>query len=624
MRLIVSLSYCILFNSIGLTFAEDTLSSLQQDVVLAKEKHQAIVGKMENARLALETQESSSAISNTLKEVKQSAPVIPVVPVQTPAAVKQEKPAPVLIKVQEEPKKSWNWNNLNFVFPDKNKYQKVDGTYSSSFQPSDREGKEKIYHNALSDNKVTIEEAVEIAVANNMRLQAAKKSVEVAAAKLTETKRALMPTIQAALDVNGGKLPGGTGNRFYRGDSQKLNFTQPIYTAGELMNGVKQSEENVRVSKAEYKKAKDDIIHQTRIAYYGAVKAEYNAQYQSELLASITELFQSVKKQKESGLISEVDYLNIEAQNAQVIFQSEAAKNDVLSANVSLKQVMDLDVEENIPVDLKMDYVKVTSTFEQLLNLAIENNADLRVKEFGIEASKFGMDIYESKKKPHFELRGSYGMLGEAFHDTQAFQEEKASIDTEKEWFLGVHGSMPLGANSVEYEQTKHVYGPTVLSLTGSEDWRHHLAFNLWDKFSDITDEKQAQYALLQAESEYNAAKNDITLKLRDEFYSLQRYLIQIDSAAAKLKYQDKQLAILQYMIGVQEAGPSSYVDLLISKVQDKYSFVQAVADYNTALSSMGLLIGDPYYFENQRIAAKEKYEITQFTEVKTSDAGSK
>ena len=624
MRLIVSLSYCILFNSIGLTFAEDTLSSLQQDVVLAKEKHQAIVGKMENARLALETQESSSAISNTLKEVKQSAPVIPVVPVQTPAAVKQEKPAPVLIKVQEEPKKSWNWNNLNFVFPDKNKYQKVDGTYSSSFQPSDREGKEKIYHNALSDNKVTIEEAVEIAVANNMRLQAAKKSVEVAAAKLTETKRALMPTIQAALDVNGGKLPGGTGNRFYRGDSQKLNFTQPIYTAGELMNGVKQSEENVRVSKAEYKKAKDDIIHQTRIAYYGAVKAEYNAQYQSELLASITELFQSVKKQKESGLISEVDYLNIEAQNAQVIFQSEAAKNDVLSANVSLKQVMDLDVEENIPVDLKMDYVKVTSTFEQLLNLAVENNADLRVKEFGIEASKFGMDIYESKKKPHFELRGSYGMLGEAFHDTQAFQEEKASIDTEKEWFLGVHGSMPLGANSVEYEQTKHVYGPTVLSLTGSEDWRHHLAFNLWDKFSDITDEKQAQYALLQAESEYNAAKNDITLKLRDEFYSLQRYLIQIDSAAAKLKYQDKQLAILQYMIGVQEAGPSSYVDLLISKVQDKYSFVQAVADYNTALSSMGLLIGDPYYFENQRIAAKEKYEITQFTEVKTSDAGSK
>jgi hypothetical protein len=153
------------------------------------------------------------------------------------------------------------------------------------------------------------------------------------------------------------------------------------------------------------------------------------------------------------------------------------------------------------------------------------------------------------------DLRGSYGMLGEAFHDTEAFEDGKASIDPEKEWFLGVAGSVPFGVNSFEYEQIKHVYGPTVLSLTGSEDWRHHLAFNLFDRMGAVTDEKQAQYALLQAESEYKDVRDEVTLRLRDEFYSLQRYLIQIDSSIAKLRYQNKQITILEYLLNLQETS---------------------------------------------------------------------
>ena len=220
-------------------------------------------------------------------------------------------------------------------------------------------------------------------------------------------------------------------------------------------------------------------------------------------------------------------------------------------------------------------------------------------------------------------------MLGEHFRDEEAFaaqstdpatnpgdstNPESAGIDLEKEWFLGIQGSMPLGPNSVSYEQTKNVYGPTALATNGSGSWRHHVEFNLWDNFGAITDERQAEFALLQAESDYKTVKGEVVLKLRDEFYSLQRNLIQIDSSIAKLRYQGKQIAILSYLMSTQETNASNYVDNLIAQTQDRYAFIQAVADYNVAMSSVGLLIGDPYYFENQRLISPEKYETSEIT----------
>ena len=141
-----------------------------------------------------------------------------------------------------------------------------------------------------------------------------------------------------------------------------------------------------------------------------------------------------------------------------------------------------------------------------------------------------------------------------------------------------------------------------VLSLTGSEDWKHHVAFNLFDKFSAITDEKTAQYTLLQAETEYQSVHDEIVLRIRDEYYNLQKYLISIDTSTAKLVYLEKQLAIYDYLFNMQEVSMSDYLADIISQAQDKYAFIQAVADYSVSLSQLGTLIGDPDYFEYQEL----------------------
>lgn len=588
----------------------DDVKSLQQDVILAKQKMNELNGKSDAVSAYLDANQSeqlkkeAEALMAELAASEKTAeqPAIKVSdakpvekPIKVPVSRSDNLPRKVILKKQPV----WPWK-----YHESYKYNDVplpEGAIS--------------YKVAISDGKITLKECEEIGIVSNIKLQAMKKKIEAAEAKLTEAKRALYPTVQYVHeDVSG---HAGTFKRFYKGHSDKINLNQPLFYGGELKLTVKQAEENVKSAKAEYNKEKGDYIHTIRNAYYQLVKAEYNVQYQEELNKKVSELYEKFKQAHEEKVMPEIDYLNVESQYHQVYFQTESSKNDRLSADMVLHQTLSLDGGESLPLDLKLEFKKMTPNYDEVLQQALTYNEEVRIKQAALQSAEYGIKIFKAKKMPRIDLRGSYGLLGEQFQDTKSkdptfvdpggtnsgignYTGNERDVDTEKEWFLGVHGSMPLGPNSVEVDHSKHVYGPTVLALTGSDDEKTQYKFNLFDKLSDITDEKQAQAAFLQAESDLEKAKNDATLKIRDEFYNMQKSLIQIDSSIARIRYQDKQNTILEYLLGVQETAPANYLEGLIENAQNKYSFIQAVADYHVAVSALSVAIGDPDYFETQ------------------------
>lgn len=462
---------------------------------------------------------------------------------------------------------------------------------------------EMLYRVAVSDKTLTLKEATDIGMANSLQVKAAQKKIEVARAKVSEARRALFPTAQGVFTYNGGKaassetIPGG---RYYKGESLKLNVTQPIFYGGELVMTAKQAEANWKSAQAEYEKAKDDYIQQLTTAFYGVVKAEYNEEYQENLYKDADAIYQRLRQEHLKKLIPELDFLNAESQYRQIFYQHETAKNDLLSARLVLFQTMSIDVEPDLPVDLKLDFKKLDLDLYGTLELALTHNPEIRMKEYALESSEWGVKIFKAKKMPRVDLRGSFGTLGEAFLDDEAIATGNATVDTEKEWFLGVTTSMPLGPNSVEYEQVKHHYGPTVLALNGSEDWQHKATFNLFDKLSDITDEKSAEATYLQAMYELDKAKNDTIVSVKDQFYNMQKSLIQIDSSLAKMRYEEKQVAAYRYLVSIQETTAAQLLEGLVEESQDKFSFIQAVADYHLAVAALNVSIGDPDHFQSK------------------------
>lgn len=578
------LSHSIVCRSVAHA-AEETLTSFQQEVVTAKEKHRAISGKMETVHLLLDNEKAralqteADQLLKGLMSKRYSEVPVKEVPLKAP---RSSAPAETVTKE----KKGWSWPT--FSLPNK-------------YKEKDLSDGQMLYRVAVSDSKITMKEAVEIGLANSLGIRALKKKIEVANAKLVEAKRALFPTVSAGLEENGGKLGGSEDNpsgRIYRGRNYKLNVTQPIFYGGELVLTVKQAEVNLRSSKIEYRKARGEFILEAKTAYYGVVKAEYNVQYQLELYEKVNALRKRLKAEFDRKLVSQIDFLNTESQYYQVFFQAESAKNDLDSAQLILHQTLGLDDKESLPLNLRLDFIKVNPVLEEIIETALRDNLDIQVKQLALESAGYGLKVYKAKKLPRVDLRGSLGVLGEVFKDTEQLEEGNADLDLEKEWFLGVTTSMPIGPNSIEYNQIKHKYGPTVLALHGSEDWSRKLTFNLFDKLSDITDEKSAQAALLQAQADWEKAKDDVIQKVREEFYNLQKSLIQIDSSVAKMRYQEKQNALLEYMLGLQETTAANLIEQLIEGAQNKFSFIQAVTDYDLAVAGLGTAIGDPDYFE--------------------------
>ena len=598
----ILLAFCLfavcfsLFKS--LAFADDTLAALKTESAAARQKERQISATVSSARLSLDEakmsllQREAEDLMRDLAARNVSGSQNGLETAPAPLARRYEKPqadvklpAPVpAASKNDRPVLPWMelWNSVEAF---KNKHL--------------TEG-DSLYKVAISDGRISLEEARAIGLANNRGLQGMKKKIEVAQSKLTEAKRALYPSVQVSAEWNEGlastQPSDATHGRYFIGKNQKLSVSQPLFYGGELHYKVKQAEESLKSAKADYEKQKGEFLLQIETAYYGLLKAEYNVQYQFELYDRANTLRRRVAGEHAAKLISEVDYLNFDSKYQEAYFQVESSKNDYESAVLVLHQAMYLDPKWPTPVDLRLRFVKTNPDYDELLKIALQNNPELRMKEFGVVAAEYALKVFRAKKLPRWDVKASYGYLGEIFRDTDALINGNADLDTEREWFVGFQGSMPVGPNSVSYSHTKNVFGPTVLALTGSEAQRHHVEFNFFDKLADITDEKSAEATYLEALADLDKSRNDVALKLRDDFYNMQKSLIQIDSSIAKLRYQGKQNQIQEYLLGLQETNAATYVEGLQEEAQNKFSFIQAVADYNLALTDIGLTIGDPYY----------------------------
>lgn len=613
---------------------QENLKTLQQEVVQAKEQQAAIANKVEIVNAALENEksrvlkeEANGLMDELIKEGYSQGPDS-LKYVSTQEFVKEEsqkkleatKGQEVAKEIKIAPAKNQKNTKPKKIVEKKKPFIKLPFYEHKEEKLSDGQA---LYKVAVSDDKITLDEAVDIGLANDLQAKAALQKVRVAQAKLTEARRALFPTVQASYinpQESGGKQSQSSpppNYRIFKTESYKINVNQPLYYGGELVLTVKQAKENIKSAEMEYKKIRNDLIHKIRGTYYSAVKAEYNVQYQVELYNKTNAIYKKVLEGYRQKVISESDYLNVESQYQQVFYQVESSNNELLASNMALRQEIGVEGETPIPLDLKLEFFKLNPNYDALLQMAYDNNPDYLSKKFSLDSAKSGLDVYEAKKKPHLDLKGSYGKAGERIYDDTAQyggtvqgiqgvnRGEELDFNLKKEWFLGIKGSMPLGPNSIEYERIKHVYAPSVISPTGgSEDWSEKYTFNLLDKFSEITDEKSALATLLQAEADYKKSKDEITSKIKEDYYTIKKTLIQIDSTVSKIRYRQKQNAILEYLIGLQEAQIPSLVEGLVDLAQDKFSFIQAVIDYDLAISNLSISIGDPYYLWSQKAAS--------------------
>ncbi|MFT5206823.1 MAG: outer membrane protein TolC [Candidatus Omnitrophota bacterium] len=447
------------------------------------------------------------------------------------------------------------------------------------------------YKVALSDGSLSLEEAIDVAKKSNLLIQETKKRVDGSKRKLFEAKRALFPTMSGEIKVNGGQLAGGA----YSGESFKLNASQPLYYGGELIITIKQAEANLKSDIYKYEQEISNAAGSAAQAYNQVVSSEHNLKYQEALFKDLTEYMNTANKAYEQKLIAEIDHLELTSILDQAEFQFISAQTQLEAAKLTLEQAMGVQLETSLAIDLGLEFNKPEVELKDFLSMVMNNNMEIKIKESTAKVAYYGLKVFDAKRKPRVDLRGSLGLAGEVAVD------HATSPDLEDEKFIAIEVTMPWEANTLNYSYRRRFFGPTISSFLGSEDWQHSWTMNLLDKLADATDEDIAKADYLKAKAEYESEKITQEIAARQAYYELKNAVLQIKTAETKIKFRSKRLLILKHTTGMEEAKLSELLNEKVSFAEESYAKITSLISAKDAINNMNGLIGIEGYYGFER-----------------------
>jgi len=446
-----------------------------------------------------------------------------------------------------------------------------------------------------------LDECIDIAIKNNLPLKTVKKSVKLAEWRLFEARRNLLPKVGVKMEEHTGQI---NGRRFY-GKSTAVDIQQTVFHGGEFMYTMMQAQTNLKIVNKEYARLKNELILQVKKGYYTLAKAKENLRFQEELSRETSRIYDMVVKQLDAGVGANLEFLNVSSQANQVRFQFVSAKGDTEIAELILKQAMNVDSSERIDIDPPEEFKKINIDSENILRDALVRRPEMQISTMMIQYYIYEQKVAKSKSWPKIDFMGSFGMAKEEFISKDAGPDINGNVDTdqkmEQQWYAGVKCSIPLWGSTGEYAYTKEVWTPVVSAFRGTSTITSSYKFNFLDNLAQFSDKASSDVDLDKARQELIKTKQDVTLEVKEACFNYEKAILQLDTAANKMKYQEGDLELTKFRRQMDEAQDSNVIDSMIKLAQEKFGYVQAVSDCRIAIASISKAVGIPDYFINAK-----------------------
>ncbi|MDP8298437.1 MAG: TolC family protein [Candidatus Tantalella remota] len=464
----------------------------------------------------------------------------------------------------------------------------------------------------------TIDECVNIAMNRSQRKIMADQQVKLAEMRVWETRRDLFPEITAVAELSEGKVGGNNYQRHYRGQNYKVEVKQTVFDGMGTWFELRQSQTNLDIVKLEREKILNEIVEDTKKAYYSLDKTNKALVMQMRNQETVERFYGMMEKAHEDELVSTVNYLNVKGQNLQADFQLTSAEEDVKLAKMILFQVMNMEPEEAInikPVERPQE--KLSIGLENCYELALANRPDFNVKKKTIEYYDFERKMMKAKGWPKIDFHGSFGAAKEnyrpLFLDADHTSDLSGSPNRagrvfEPEWFAGVKGSWSFFGNTLEYNYVKEKWAPTVSSFRGSESITSYYTVKFLDDLKYFSNLQESKVGFERAKYEYLKAKKDLLVEVKELYFKFRKALLLMDVADAKYVHQQMYLDVLTERLRFGEWDIPKIVEEYNKLIESEHAVIAGDSDYYISLIQLNQAIGISDYF-------KPGYENTEYKE---------
>lgn len=186
----------------------------------------------------------------------------------------------------------------------------------------------------------------------------------------------------------------------------RIGFDQPLssfYAYNSIKSTLKRAELDYERSNKQFKREELNLVYQVSNAYYNLLSLQESMEIAALDLERQQDAYEISKNKYAAGLIREVDALQMEIDLAEAQNNYDIAILNEVSAKNSFKELLGLNLDDNISLSSELNYEIVIIDPEKAVNLALKNRLEVREQEIQIELQKLNI----KQQKSNSMIKGS-------------------------------------------------------------------------------------------------------------------------------------------------------------------------------------------------------------------------
>ena len=270
--------------------------------------------------------------------------------------------------------------------------------------------------------KISLQEALDIAIENNIDYQASKMNIDIAANKVKASNRLQNPEIQTRFNM------GGIGS----GEPQTTGLSEKIEIAKRDARK-KLAQANLDLEKQNLNYTEFDLKMDVREAYVNLVAAKEILIVLEQRRRLLNDLLAIAKKRVAAGEVEEIDVIQTEIALNQLVIQVNTQKASVKSAMYDFNKAININNKNNIKYDAqddnfsdKDDFIALLSpkpldklpSFASIMQNSLKNRYDIKIAKQEIDVAKKNLVYVTRQRIPDLEIQGGYGFITRGMSDS--------------------------------------------------------------------------------------------------------------------------------------------------------------------------------------------------------------
>lgn len=375
----------------------------------------------------------------------------------------------------------------------------------------------------FSQEKLTKQNAVNIALDNNYDIQVVNNNVDIAKNSSSIYNSGYLPSLVA----NGGAnyQNKDNENEFQDGTIQDQNSVTDSYNAslginyllfdglGRMYN-YKKLQELYNISEIQARQIAENTILQLLASYYDVARLTENKSNQKQSLAISKDQSLRDRYSYEYGQKTQLDVLNSEVNVNNDSIDYLNISRELANAKRDLNVILGRDIGIDFEVDTAVTYA-IDLTYENILNSAKSNNALLLQAEKNVELSNYDLKINNSFWMPNIGINGAYG-----WNNLNVDTDNGNAFSLASQTSKGLNAGVNLSWNVFDGGATKTRVQNAKIAIDNSNIQKEQIELDLERNVANAWETYQNSLFILQAEQK-NVVTNKRNFSRSEEQFKL-------------------------------------------------------------------------------------------------------